>query len=90
LAESIFTSSLLVFSCGNAQLIHVNVRPITSVVVRPVAPRPTAIWIEPEWVWRGSRYEYINGYWANPRVGYRYSPGYWLKIKRGDLWVAGG
>lgn len=89
LAASIITSSLLACSCGNAKRIHVSVRPVAPVVVRPVAPRPTAIWIAPEWVWRGGRYVYVNGYWVNPRAGYRYTPGYWRKTRRGDIWVAG-
>jgi hypothetical protein len=90
LAASIVASGLLTTSCGNAQRMHVSVRPVAPVMVRHAAPRPTAVWIGPEWVWRGGSYVYVNGYWANPRVGYRYTPGYWRKTRRGDVWVAGG
>ncbi len=85
----IIAASILISSCSYGQRIFVKVRPIAPVIERPVAPRPTAIWIEPEWIWRGGRYVYVNGYWAEPRVGYRYMPGYWRKTRHGEVWVAG-
>ncbi|MFC4231409.1 hypothetical protein ACFOW1_05875 [Parasediminibacterium paludis] len=89
LLASILVSSLLISNYSSAQRFYVRVRPVAPVVIRPVAPRPTAIWIEPEWVWRGGRYVYVNGYWTEPRVGYRYMPGYWRRTRHGELWVAG-
>ncbi len=86
----LFTGVQLISSCSSAQRIYVNVRPVAPVVVRPVAPRPEYLWVEPEWVWRGGRYVYVNGYWAAPRVGYRYTPGYWRHTRRGEVWVVGG
>lgn len=88
-ALSMVMGSLLISSVSNAQRFYVRVRPVAPVVVRPVAPRPTAIWIEPEWVWQGGRYVYVNGYWTEPRVGYRYVPGYWRRSRRGEVWVPG-
>ena len=86
---SFLLAALLSSSSSSAQNIYVKIRPVAPVIIRPAAPRPTTIWIEPEWVWRGGKYVYVNGYWAEPRLGYRYMPGYWQRTRRGDIWVIG-
>ena len=90
LAASILLSSFLISSCISAQRVYVKVRPIAPVIIRPIAPSSGHFWIEPEWVWRGGRYEYVGGYWVAPRVGHRYEPGYWRHRLRGDTWIGGG
>ena len=90
LVISILLSSFLISNSISAQRFYVKIRPVAPVIVRPIAPRPSYIWVEPEWVSRGGRYEYMNGYWSAPRVGYRYAPGYWKRTRRGEVWVGGG
>jgi hypothetical protein len=86
---TLFAGLQFISANGSAQ-VYVHVRPEAPVYVRPQQPRPEHIWIEPEWVWRGGRYENVQGYWAPPRPGYRYSAGYWRHSRRGEMWVGGG
>jgi len=49
-----------------------------------------AIWIGPEWRWRGGRYVSVPGYWARPQRHYSvWVPGYWVHSRRGYRWVPG-
>lgn len=81
----IFTFS----SCGPGAVV-VKTRPQPPVYVRPVAPGPSHVWVDGDWVWRGNQYVYKQGYWATPR--YRnavYIPGHWQATRRGEHWVPG-
>ena len=86
----LFTSIQFISNSSYAQRFYVKVRPALPLVIRPIAPRPDHIWIEPEWIWRGGKYDYIGGYWVASRVGYRYQSGYWRRTRRGEAWVVGG
>jgi hypothetical protein len=86
----LFTYFQMLTSCKTAQRVYVLERPISPVIVRPMAPIPSHIWLEPEWVWRDGRYEFVNGYWVAPKVSRRYVPGYWKHSKRGEYWIGGG
>jgi hypothetical protein len=73
---------------------HVRLRlnfPVNVIVgARGPAPFSGAIWIGPEWAWRGNRYECVPGYWAKPiHSRARWIPGHWQRSRRGHLWVAG-
>ncbi len=79
-------------SVSNAQ--HVSVRIGFPVGTRVVAPGPApfsgAIWIGPEWRWRGNQYVVTDGYWARPRHARAvWVPGYWKQTRRGYKWVQG-
>ena len=70
--------------------VYVTVRPNAPVFARPVAPSAKHIWIDGEWVWRGGRYEYANGYWVVPsRFGAVWVPGHWKQSRRGWFWKPG-
>lgn len=86
----LFTGTQYISNCCLAQQIYVKVRPVAPVVARPVATKSGNTWIQPEWVWRGGRYVYVNGFWAPPRIGYHYVSGYWMHRRRGDVWIIGG
>jgi hypothetical protein len=75
---------------AGAQTIYVKVRPAVPVVVRPVAPGPTHVWIAEEWRPNGSGYAYAGGYWAAPpHPGWAWIPGHWKHHEYGEYWVAG-
>ena len=81
----------LSFTEANAQ--YVRVRPGFSVGITIGAPGPApyngAIWIGPEWTWRGGRYVEVPGYWARPRRYHAWIPGHWRYARRGYRWVPG-
>jgi WXXGXW repeat (2 copies) len=53
-------------------------------------PYNGAVWIGPEWQWRGGRYVAVQGYWAKPgRYGAVWVPGHWKYSRRGYRWVPG-
>ena len=73
---------------------HVRVRLAFPVGINVVTPGPApysgAIWIGPEWRWRGRRYEFVSGYWAGPhRYKAVWVPGYWKYTRQGYRWVPG-
>jgi hypothetical protein len=94
--KKIIFASLLFFvvgiTCTQAQ--HVNVRVNFPVGITTGAPGPTpyrgAVWVGPEWQWRGNRYYAVPGYWAKP---YRHHEvwinGYWQYTRHGYRWVPG-
>jgi hypothetical protein len=54
------------------------------------APFGGAVWIGPEWQWRGGHYQCIPGYWARPgRYGAIWVPGHWKYSRKGYRWVPG-
>ena len=91
---AIITLALLIGVSQTTNAQHVSVRigfPVATVIHAP-GPRPYsgAIWIGPEWQWRGGNYVLVPGYWARPRspravwVG-----GHWKHSRRGYVWVPG-
>jgi hypothetical protein len=83
-------------STGTANAQHVKIRlgfpGGISIGASGRAPFAGAVWVGPEWAWRGGRYECVPGYWARPhhhgaiwvsghwkysRYGYRWVPGHW-------------
>lgn len=87
-----FVVFLIVGASAKAQYVKVRVNFPGGVSIgapgRP--PYPGAIWVGPEWVWRGNRYVYIPGYWAKPRK-HRivWIPGHWNYTRKGYRWVPG-
>jgi len=69
----------------------VKVRPAVPVVrVRPVLPSPRHVWVNGDYVWRGGRYIYIDGYWAEPPHRRRHwVEGHWKHTRRGWTWIPG-
>ena len=83
---------VLIFSAaGRAQ--HVRIRLSFPVGVSVNAPGPPpfrgAIWIGPEWEWRGGNYVHVPGYWAKPRGRSYWAPGHWRRGRHGYVWVPG-
>lgn len=89
----IFTIFLVILTQQELQAqIFVKVKPtvVINANTRPLVPSPRHIWIEPEYTWRNGNYVLVQGYWAEPRMGYRYAPGYWkFKKRKGHCWVPG-
>jgi hypothetical protein len=84
----------LVALVATADAQHVRVRLNFPVGISIGAPGPApyrgAIWIGPEWQWRGGRYEHVPGYWARPgRYNAVWIPGHWKYGRRGYRWVPG-
>ncbi|RFZ84840.1 hypothetical protein DYU05_04325 [Mucilaginibacter terrenus] len=79
--------SLSLSSCASDY--YVADRPVEPVYVRPVAPYANAYWVPGEWVWRGNRYVYRNGYYARPRANRVYVQGAWVHSNRGYVWRRG-
>ncbi|MBL0274096.1 MAG: YXWGXW repeat-containing protein [Chitinophagaceae bacterium] len=85
---------LFFVGAGTIQAQHVRVRLSFPVGVHTRAPGQApfggAIWIGPEWRWRGNQYESVPGYWARPqRHGAVWVPGHWKYSRRGYRWVPG-
>lgn len=79
-------------SQAGAQHVRVRLGFPAGVVVKAPGPAPfrSAIWIGPEWQWRGGRYVHVPGYWARPsRYGATWVPGHWKYTRRGYRWVPG-
>lgn len=89
----LFTVGLItLFQQDATAQFFVKIRPtiVINAGPRPMAPSRNHIWIEPEYVWRNGNYVLVNGYWAEPRMGYRYVPGYWkFHRRRGHCWISG-
>ena len=75
---------------ADAQFV-VKIRPEAPVIrVRPIAPSPRHLWVSGEYVWRSGRYEYVEGYWAEPPMRRHFwVEGHWKNTRRGWVWVAG-
>jgi hypothetical protein len=77
---------------ANAQHVKVRIGFPAGISIGAVGPRPysNAIWIGPEWQWRGGRYECVPGCWAKPHhYGAVWIPGQWKYSRRGYRWVPG-
>ena len=75
--------------CRTRAVVTTRPEPPAAVVVRPAAPHANYVWIDGEWVWRGGRYTYVNGYWAPPRSGHVWVSGHWVQRGRGWTWEKG-
>jgi len=85
---------LLGLSVFKANAQYVRVRPGFSVGISIGAPGPApyagAIWIGPEWRWRGGHYVEVPGYWARPYRHYHaWVPGHWRYSRHGYRWAPG-
>jgi hypothetical protein len=85
---------LFVMTVSSAEAQHVRVRLNfpggISIGAPGRAPFSGAIWIGPEWQWRGGQYVHVPGYWAKPRRhGAVWIPGHWKYSRRGYRWVPG-
>lgn len=77
---------------ANAQRVSVRLNFPVGVHMGPVGASPYrgAVWIGPEWAWRGGRYVHTAGYWARPvRAGAVWVPGHWKYKRRGYVWIPG-
>ncbi len=85
---------LVVTGASQLQAQHVRARlnfP-AGVHTRAYGPSPFsgAIWIGPEWQWRGGQYVSVPGYWARPKHHRAvWIPGHWQNSRRGYKWVPG-
>jgi hypothetical protein len=79
--------SLFLSSCASDY--YVAAQPVEPVYVRPVAPYAGAYWVPGEWVYRGNRYVYRNGYYTRPRVNRVYVRGNWRHTPHGYSWRRG-
>ena len=70
---------------------YVAVQPANPVVVRPVSPNQTYIWVDGDWIWSGRtrNYTWRNGYWRAPNHHHNYYGGSWKNNRRGHYWVRG-
>jgi hypothetical protein len=76
----------------NAQRVSIRLDFPVGTHVQAYGPRPysNAIWIGPEWQWRGNHYVSVPGYWAKPsRHGAIWVQGHWQYSRRGYRWVPG-
>lgn len=85
---------ILAAGIGAVQAQHVKVRigfPVgISINATGRAPFAGAVWVGPEWQWRGGKYVCVQGYWAKPhRHGAIWVPGHWQYTRRGYKWVPG-
>ena len=79
-------------STANAQHVKVRIGFPAGISIGAVGNRPysNAIWIGPEWQWRGGRYVSVPGYWAKPHhYGAVWVQGQWKYSRRGYRWVPG-
>ena len=90
----LITALFFMMAVGVANAQHVKVRigfPV-GISIGPSGRTPFtgAVWIGPEWAWRGERYECVPGYWARPHhYGAIWVPGHWKYTRRGEIWVTG-
>lgn len=85
--------TMLGLSLLKADAQYVRRRPGFSVSVSVGAPGPPpyagAIWIGPEWTWRGGQYVEVPGYWARPGRHRGWAVGHWRNSRRGYRWIPG-
>ena len=86
ISAAILISAITFDSCAPAA---VTVRPAPVVVVRPPAPSPRHVWVSGNYVRRGGRYVYTEGYWATPRPGRYWVDGHWQGRRGSYAWVPG-
>ncbi|MBB3968360.1 YXWGXW repeat-containing protein [Mucilaginibacter phyllosphaerae] len=79
--------SLFLASCASEG--YVVEQPVEPVYTRPIAPYANAYWVPGEWVYRGNRYVYRNGYYTRARANRVYVHGNWYRGSRGYAWRKG-
>ena len=83
---------IMAASVANAQYVKVRINfPVgISIGATSRAPYAGAVWVGPEWQWRGGHYVTAPGYWARPgRHGAIWVPGHWKYSPKGYKWVPG-
>ncbi|MBC7536357.1 MAG: YXWGXW repeat-containing protein [Ferruginibacter sp.] len=82
--------TLVCFLAGNAQVV-IKVRPGPPVIrVRPASPGPRHVWVNGNYIYRGGKYVYTDGYWSVPPPRYRnWREGHWKKRRGGWVWMPG-
>ena len=83
---------MILSGVANAQHVKVRIGFPVGICTGPSgrAPFSGAIWIGPEWQWRGGHYVSVPGYWARPgRYGAIWVPGHWKYSRKGYRWVPG-
>ena len=78
--------SVIFNSCAPS---YVVARPVAPVYVRPAAPSRYHVWVNDDWVYRGGRYEYRHGYWAQPRSNRQWVEGNWQARSGRYYWTPG-
>jgi hypothetical protein len=66
--------------------------PPPKVEIIPKAPvnQPTAVWVDGQWMWRGRRWEWLDGKWQVPFEGGRYAPPSIVYLPGKQIeWIAG-
>jgi hypothetical protein len=81
------SASLFIASCGGGR--YVAERPVEPYYERPVAPYAGAVWVPGNWAYRGHRYVYVKGYYAQPRRNRAYVQGHWQQTQHGYRWQKG-
>ncbi|HEV7781978.1 MAG TPA: hypothetical protein VGO58_11975 [Chitinophagaceae bacterium] len=79
-------------SSSQAQNVRVQLNFPVGISIGAPGPRPYtgAVWIGPEWQWRGGNYVHVPGYWARPnRHSAVWISGHWKYSRRGYRWVSG-
>jgi hypothetical protein len=91
--RSIFLILIFCVVAGTAKAQHIRVRMNFPVGITIGAPGPApfggAIWVGPEWTWRGGNYVCVPGYWERGRGRAMWVPGHWKYTRRGYVWVPG-
>ncbi len=92
--KSVIILLLIIMTATISRAQHISVRLSFPVGTRLGAPGPApfrgAVWIGPEWEWRGGRYVTVPGYWGRPsRFGASWVPGHWKYTRRGYRWIPG-
>ena len=83
---------VIVVSPSQAQHVKLRIGFPVGISVGAPGPRPYggAVWIGPEWQWRGGQYVSVPGYWARPHHhGAVWISGHWQNSRRGYRWVPG-
>lgn len=81
-------ASFILPSCGPSEIVVTN-RPSPPVYVRPIAPSPAYVWVEGDWVVRGNKYYWREGYWARARGSRAWVAGSWQSRNNGWYWRRG-
>ena len=79
--------SILMVSCTSSG--YVAQRPNQPVFVQPMSPGPGYIWINGDWVYRGNRYQWHEGYWRRPLVNRQWQNGDWIQQGNRYRWQRG-
>ena len=79
--------SMTMISCEGTYT--VTARPDPPIYNRPVSPGGNYVWIDGDWYYRGGRYNWREGYWAQPRGSRVWISGSWEQRNNGWYWRRG-